>query len=49
MFHVRQGYSKLEPYWDMSYPEERHREDRAVATMYRLSHAAVREALAQLT
>ncbi|MFI5324725.1 MAG: asparagine synthase (glutamine-hydrolyzing) [Candidatus Rokuibacteriota bacterium] len=47
VFHVRQGYSKLEPYWDMSYPEERHREDRAAATMYRLSHEAVREALAQ--
>jgi asparagine synthase (glutamine-hydrolysing) len=45
VMHVCQGYSKLEPFWDMAYPEERHREERAAATVYRLSHEAVREAL----
>jgi asparagine synthase (glutamine-hydrolysing) len=44
-FHVRQGFSRLEPFWDMTYPEERHREERAAATVYRLSHEAVRHTL----
>ncbi len=45
VLHVRQGYSRIEPFWDMTYREERHREERAAGAVYRLSHEAVRQAL----
>jgi asparagine synthase (glutamine-hydrolysing) len=45
VLYLGHGYGRLEPFWDMSYPEERHREDRAAAEIYRLSHQAVRETL----
>ena len=45
---VRPGHSKVEPFWDMAYPADGAREDRAASTMYRLTHQAVREALTDL-
>jgi len=46
--HIRQGYTKLEPFWDVRYREENHREERAASTMYRLSHQAVGDAIKHL-
>jgi asparagine synthase (glutamine-hydrolysing) len=45
VLYVRQGYSRLEPFWDMTYAEQRHREERASGALFRLSHEAVRQAL----
>ena len=39
--HVRSGCTRVEPFWDVCYREEHQREDRAAATVYRLSHQAV--------
>jgi asparagine synthase (glutamine-hydrolysing) len=46
---ARAGYTKVEPFWDMSYVEEKQPEDRAAAAVYRLSHQAVVEALQEST
>jgi asparagine synthase (glutamine-hydrolysing) len=46
---VRPCHARLEPFWDMAYPEERHREDRAASSVYRLTHQAVQEALTTLS
>jgi asparagine synthase (glutamine-hydrolysing) len=45
MCHIRQGSTRVEPFWDVRYPEEDHREERAASSLYRLSHQAVSEAL----
>lgn len=45
LLHVRAGTERLEPFWDMKYPEEAQPEERAAPTMYRLTHQAVNEAL----
>lgn len=45
---VRPGHTKLEPFWDMIYPEAPIPEDRAAANLYRFSYHAVREALGGL-
>jgi asparagine synthase (glutamine-hydrolysing) len=45
MLSVGAGHTKLEPFWDMTYLEERHREERAASAMYRLTHQAVAESL----
>lgn len=42
--YVSGGHHKVEPFWDVRYSEETHREGRAAADIYRLSHQAVREA-----
>jgi asparagine synthase (glutamine-hydrolysing) len=42
---IRQGSSRIEPFWDMRYREEDHREGRAASRIYRLSHQAVGEAV----
>ena len=45
---IRQGSSRVEPFWDMRYPEQDHREERAASRVYRLSHQAVGEAIGGL-
>ncbi len=45
VFLARVGYTKLEPFWDMSYMEEKQQEERAASAIYRLSHQAVVESL----
>ena len=45
MLSVGAGHTKLEPFWDMTYPEKRQPEERAVSAMYRLTHQAVAESL----
>ena len=45
---VGPGHARVEPFWDMRYPEEALREERAVSTTYRLTHQAVREAVQQI-
>jgi asparagine synthase (glutamine-hydrolysing) len=45
---VGPGYSKVEPFWDMAYPEGNCRRDRTASALYRLTHQAVREALDDL-
>jgi asparagine synthase (glutamine-hydrolysing) len=48
-FMIGPGYSKIEPFWDMAYPEEDSRTDGAASTVYRLTHQAVRDALTDLS
>lgn len=45
---VRAGQSEVKPFWDITYPEERLREDRAASRVYRLTRHAVEEALAEI-
>jgi asparagine synthase (glutamine-hydrolysing) len=45
---LRPGVTKLQPYWDMSYPERDLCEERAAARLYRLTHQAVADSVAQL-
>jgi asparagine synthase (glutamine-hydrolysing) len=45
MLSIGAGHTKLEPFWDMTYPEEHHREERAAAMVYRMTHQAVAESL----
>ena len=45
LVHVRAGTERLEPFWDMKYPEEAQPEERAAPTVYRLTHEAVNEAM----
>jgi len=47
--HVRQGSSRVEPFWDVRYREQHHREEHAASTLYRLSHHAVSEAVMGLS
>lgn len=42
---VREGYSKLEPFWDMAYHEAPLREDEAIAALYRVTQQAVGDTL----
>jgi asparagine synthase (glutamine-hydrolysing) len=43
--HIRQGSSRVEPFWDARYPEQGYREERAASTLHRLSRHAVSEAV----
>lgn len=42
---ARRGHAVARPYWDMRYPEERYREERARSSAYRLTCNGVRDAL----
>ncbi len=45
---VGSGHTKLQPFWDMSYPEEQLSEERAATQLYRLTHQAVADTMTGL-
>ncbi|HKW94414.1 MAG TPA: asparagine synthase-related protein [Methylomirabilota bacterium] len=49
LLRARRGHVVVRAFWDMRYPEERHREDRAAGAAYRLTYNGVRDSLRGLT